>query len=94
MNVKRSLAALLAVTMLASVFVAGPAAAMEGDECTQSNSQLNALNVNTDANVNAVNAAANAPVLSPNTGDGDQSATAVQSISDGGDDFQSQSNEC
>jgi hypothetical protein len=88
MNVKRPLVVMLAVAMLASVFAVGPVAAQD---CTidQENSQVNALNVNTDVNANALNTAASAPVLSP---DADSDATATQAIADSNDDFQSQGN--
>lgn len=89
MNAKRPLTMLVALALVASVFAAGPAAASGDCTVQQSNSQTNVLNANTDLNVNAVNAAASAPVLSPGS---DSDATANQVISDSGDQFQSQSN--
>lgn len=88
MNVKRSLAMLLTLAMLTSVFAAGPAAAQD---CAvgQQNSQANVGNVNLDTNVNAGNVALSLPVLSPGS---DSDAEANQIIQDQQDAFQSQSN--
>jgi len=89
MDAKRPLAILVALTLFATAFAATPVAATQDCTVEQGNSQTNVLNANTDANVNAVNAAASAPVLSE---DADSDARANQIIEDNNDAFQSQSN--
>jgi hypothetical protein len=91
MNIKRTLATMLAITMIASVFAVGPVAAISQQDCTvgQQNSQANVGNVNIDTNVNAGNIALSTPVLSPGA---DSDANAGQTIVDNNDDFQSQVN--
>jgi len=85
MDVKRSLTALVALAVLASVFAIGPAAA-SADDCTitQANQDSDVLDVDADANAIVGNAAANVPVLSPGA---DSDATANSVVNDGNDNF-------